>query len=179
MYDRFRPVVRSRSHLYIRFAASVAPQSRLCYRRSFFGWYAQRILTPTAGKRKELVKVINNTCCLHRGGETKKDKWVELRKEYVGLLHSGFLYIFRMGVFLPANTSYGEQVRGGSRDNRQPALQIRSSLRLRRYEIVGVMCGTVAQLVFRVVTLSPPPPPPYPGDGAAQSKNATQWVYEP
>ena len=160
MYDRFRPVVRSRSHLYIRFAASVAPQSRLCYRRSFLGGVCSTNTHTNSGKTERAGKVINNTCCLHRGGETKKDKWVELRKEYVGLLHSGFLYVFRMGVFLPANTSYGEQVRGGSRDNRQPALQIRSSLRLRRYEIVGVMCGTVAQLVFRVVTLSPPPAPP-------------------
>ena len=39
-----------------------------------------------------------------------QDKWVELRKEYVGFLSDGRLYIFRTGVFLPPNTSYGEQV---------------------------------------------------------------------
>ncbi|CAM9458001.1 unnamed protein product [Ectocarpus sp. 6 AP-2014] len=41
-----------------------------------------------------------------------KDKWVELRKEYVGFLCGGSLYIFRMGVFLPPNTSYGEKAEG-------------------------------------------------------------------
>lgn len=39
-----------------------------------------------------------------------QDKWVELRKEYVGFLMGGRLYIFRTGVFLPPNTSYGERV---------------------------------------------------------------------
>eukprot|EP00752_Nemacystus_decipiens_P010432 g9296.t2 len=41
-----------------------------------------------------------------------KDKWVELRKEYVGFLSAGRLYVFRTGVFLPPNTSYGEQAEG-------------------------------------------------------------------
>lgn len=35
---------------------------------------------------------------------------MELRKEYVGFLSAGRLYVFRTGVFLPPNTSYGEQV---------------------------------------------------------------------
>lgn len=56
------------------------------------------------------------TCVASRlDGDTTKGKWVELRKEYVGRLHSGYLYIFRMGVFPPANTSYGEQVRDETR----------------------------------------------------------------
>lgn len=47
-----------------------------------------------------------------------QDKWVELRKEYVGFLCGGSLYIFRMGVFLPPNTSYGEKVHAGGRSHK-------------------------------------------------------------
>lgn len=42
---------------------------------------------------------------------------MELRKEYAGLLSDGSLYIFRTGVFLPPNTSYGQQV--GVRGNKK------------------------------------------------------------
>lgn len=40
----------------------------------------------------------------------EQEGWVELRKEYAGLLNKGSMYIFRKGVFLPPNTSYGAQV---------------------------------------------------------------------
>ena len=42
---------------------------------------------------------------------------MELRKEYVGYVFEGSLYVFRIGVFLPPNTSYGEKV---GRRNRRP-----------------------------------------------------------
>ncbi|CAM9656523.1 unnamed protein product, partial [Discosporangium mesarthrocarpum] len=44
--------------------------------------------------------------------EPLRDGWVELRKEYSGYLENGYLYLFRPDVFLPPDTSYGEQAEG-------------------------------------------------------------------
>ncbi|CAM9186684.1 unnamed protein product, partial [Sphacelaria rigidula] len=61
---------------------------------------------------KTLAMFVRDVLQRDNGVFPLREGWVELRKEYAGLLNKGSIYIFRTGVFLPPDTSYGARAEG-------------------------------------------------------------------